>query len=165
MQLFINNNNIRIEVQADSTKRHKWDGVMSTTDRPKATVVLIKFAGGFGQGKDKKVQDDTTKLYRNAMRLLNQPSTITSANQPRVFTVLTFKTHILFEQLTLVHNQVYVRTRKAEAEVPVTARAFKEAMAQMPSIFAWRNSVLNSVNENVVPNTDCLETMSAASTP
>lgn len=55
MQLFINNNNIRIKIQADSTKRHKWDGVISTTDRPKATVVLIEFAGGFGQGKDKEV--------------------------------------------------------------------------------------------------------------
>ena len=99
----------RIEIEAPDNKRHKWDGLMNTTNKLTATVMLIEFVGGFSYEKDTKCLTDTKKIYRNALRILNSDNSCACLDHPRIFTVLTVNNRFFFESLTQVNDKIYVR--------------------------------------------------------
>ncbi|KAG0183913.1 hypothetical protein DFQ28_000497 [Apophysomyces sp. BC1034] len=105
----------RIEVEAEGTKRYKWDGILQNVDDDddKATVMLADFAGGFSKHDENKMRRDSEKVYRNTTHLLSKR--ISSYHRrPCIFIVLTHDRTICFESLALVTNLAYVRTRTAE---------------------------------------------------
>jgi hypothetical protein len=62
----------RIEVKVEGINFHKCDGIMSIMDDcEKSTMMLVKFAYGFGERDAKKLQSDTDKIHPNAARLLS----------------------------------------------------------------------------------------------
>ncbi|PHZ14891.1 uncharacterized protein RHIMIDRAFT_107424 [Rhizopus microsporus ATCC 52813] len=156
-----------IEVEAEGTKRHKWDGVLQNVndDDDKATVMLIEFAGGFGNQNAKKLENDTEKVYRNAARLLNRRDSNENC-QPRIFIVLTQDRTIYFESLTLMTNLTYVRTRAAEIQVPYSPDGLKKTIKHMKDVFAWRDSVISSIQEDTASLRDAnLDTNPIPGTP
>ncbi|KAG1150373.1 hypothetical protein G6F37_003638 [Rhizopus arrhizus] len=115
-----------IGIKEDCTKRHKWDGVVSTLGG-KASVMLIEFAGGFVNVDRNKLKNDTIKIYRNAARLLNSKNS-SPENPPSIFVVISHKFKIYFETLTLVTDRAYVRTRTATIDIPFSPNGLKTAM-------------------------------------
>ncbi|RCH79206.1 hypothetical protein CU098_006683 [Rhizopus stolonifer] len=152
-----------IEIEDGSTKRHKWDGVVSILDG-KAAVMLIEFAGGFANVDQNKLENDTIKIYRNATRLLNSKNS-SPENPPSIFVVISHHFKIYFETLTLVTDRAYVRSRKATLHVPYSPSSLKTAMEQLPTVFAWRDMVIASVKNTVTLDNSNLKTIPVPSTP
>jgi hypothetical protein len=148
---------LRIEIEEDRTKRHKWDGVMNHVDS-KAAVMLVIFAGGFVNVDPNKLLSDTIKTYRNAARLLNSKDSDTK-HPPCMFVVISHHFKVYFECLTLDTDRVYVRTRKATLDVPYSPGGLKTAMKQFPNVFSWRNAVIDSVKNAVSFNNANIETI------
>ncbi|KAI7848457.1 hypothetical protein BDC45DRAFT_523239 [Circinella umbellata] len=132
-----------IGIESDATKRHKWDGVMITNKKPNATIMTIEFAGRFGNEKERENVSDFQKVYRNALRVFNPDSPSASAPYPRIFTVLTSHNKVFFESLVQIDNEVYVRRRSAELTLPTSFSSFQDAVEALPSIFTWRDAVVN----------------------
>ncbi|KAL1933498.1 hypothetical protein VTP01DRAFT_7588 [Rhizomucor pusillus] len=103
-------------------------------------------------------------VYRNAFRILNEPCT-NNSKQPRIFVVLTHNRKIYFERLILVTDLVYIRTRKAELDVPFSPKGLKDAMQEMAKVFAWHNAVISSLDKIVLPRNCSLDTLAVPSTP
>ncbi|KAI7849436.1 hypothetical protein BDC45DRAFT_520769 [Circinella umbellata] len=136
-----------IEIEADAAKRHKWDGSMTTSKKPKATIMMIKFTDGFAYEKETKNISDTQKVYRNALRVVNSNSPNACSPHPRIFTVLTIDNKIYFESLTQVDNEVYIRKRSTEVVLPASFSGFLKAVSILPSVFSWRNAVMDYVSK------------------
>lgn len=70
---------------------------------------------------------DTVKVYINAARVINElASKIRKRKTPKVFIVLSHKTKLSFETLTLIDDCTCVRTRHAKIKAPThtwTAKA------------------------------------------
>lgn len=64
------------------------DGVVRILD-DEAAVMLIEFAGGFVNDDKHKLENDTTKIYRNASRLINSKNS-SSENPPSIFVVINY---------------------------------------------------------------------------
>lgn len=120
--------------------------------------MLIEFAGSFTNYDPNKLNTDTTKIYRNAARFLNNKNS-TPDHQPRIFVVLSHNYKVYFECITLVSDRDYVRTRKAVMDVPYSPNGLEITMKQFPDVFAWRNDVISSFEEKVAPNNTNLETL------
>lgn len=154
---------LRIEIEEDGTKRHKWDGVMNHVDS-KAAVMLIEFAGGFVHVDSNKLLSDTIKTYRNTARILNSKNSDTK-HPPCMFVVISHHFKVYFECLTFVTDRVYVRTRKATLDIPYSPGGLKTAVKQFPDVFSWRNTVIGSVKNAVSFNNANIETIPVPSTP
>ncbi|KAG2213462.1 hypothetical protein INT47_009136 [Mucor saturninus] len=77
-----------IEFEDGVTKRHNWDGVVTILD-DKAAVMMIEFAGGFVDDDQYKLENSTTRIYRNASRLINSRNS-SSENPPSIFVVINY---------------------------------------------------------------------------
>ena len=116
---------------------------MITNKKPKATVMMIEFAGGFGNEEESKNDSDLKKIYRNALRVVNASSRSACGPYPRIFIVLTSHNKVFFESLVQVDNEVYVRRRSAELTLPTSFSSFQDAVEALPSMFSWRDAVVN----------------------
>ncbi|KAI7849437.1 hypothetical protein BDC45DRAFT_540158 [Circinella umbellata] len=136
-----------IEIEANVTKRHKWDGLMTTGKKPKATIMMIEFTDGLGYEKETKNISNTQKVYCNALRVVNSNSSNACSHHPRIFTVLTIDDKIYFESLTQVDNEVYIRKRSIEIVLPTSFSGLLEAVSILLSVFSWRNAVMDYVSK------------------
>lgn len=134
-------------------------------DDDKVTVMLVEFAGGLENRNANKLENDTEKVYGNAARLLNKRDS-NKRCQLRISIVLTQDRTIYFESLMLVTKLTYIRTRVAEIQVPYSPDGLKKAMKHMKDVFAWRDSVISSIQEGTASLRDAnLDTIPTPGTP
>ncbi|KAG1138494.1 hypothetical protein G6F37_010782 [Rhizopus arrhizus] len=157
------------EIQTNFTNRHLFDGVIFY-DGILEPMALAEFGGA--KCTDDKVNGDTLKVYRNALRILNEISAKTKKGEtPKVFIVLFHKAILRFETLALLDNCMYVRTRHAKIRSPRTPEELKLFFPELRKAISWRDALVQNVDHLHIDSSegsspDCTyETSSVCSTP
>jgi hypothetical protein len=157
------------EIQTNFTNRHLFDGVIFY-DGILEPMALAEFGGA--KCSDDKVNSDTLKIYRNALRILNEIAAKTKHGEtPKVFIVLFHKAILRFETLLLLDNCTYVRARHAKIQSPKTPEELKLIFPELKKAISWRDALVQSIAHLHIDSSegsspDCTyETSSVCSTP
>jgi hypothetical protein len=157
------------EIQSNYTKSHLFDGIVFYK-KFKEPIALAEFGGALCD--DKKTENDTVKVYRNACRVINELAAKTKKRQiPTVFIVLFHQSKLRFESLKLIDDSIYVRTNHAKIVTPTSPEEISAIFTEMPKVFGWRDAMIeNGVNlydgnSNTSTPNCTFDTSSVASTP
>ncbi|KAG1170798.1 hypothetical protein G6F46_004136 [Rhizopus delemar] len=133
-------------------------------------MALAEF--GCAKCSDNKVNSDTLKVYRNALRILNELAAKTkNGKTPKVFIVLFHKAILRFETLLLLDNCMYVHTRHAKIQFPKTPEELKLVFPELKKAISWRDALVQNIDHLHMDSSegsspDCTyETSSVCSTP
>jgi hypothetical protein len=128
------------EIQTQITNRHLFDAVIFYKVM-KEPMALGEFAGPM-QNND-KTDHDTVKVYRNAMRVVNEIATKTQNGKiPRVYIILFHKGKLLFETLALIDNSTYVRTRHGMIKAPKTPDELKLVFTKISKVLSCGDTLV-----------------------
>ncbi|KAG1489390.1 hypothetical protein G6F47_004569 [Rhizopus delemar] len=112
-----------LEVEANSLKRHKLDGIgFPSMNKCRVDTFLLELSDGTA-ANDQKIGDGLIKLSGSSVHVLNAISN----HLYNRFTLHTYRCHysnktISFELLTLVDNSTYVRQRHCRLSLPENDR-------------------------------------------
>ena len=133
----------RLEVGTENLKRHKWEGLGFAKNKNQEIVSFLLELSGGTSAKDKKVQIDELKLYRNAQRAANVVSSYLGDQHPiRTFCCQFHNKVLYFESRTLVDNQKYIRQRHAQIKIPQNGQEPKDLLGKMHLVFGWRDAIV-----------------------
>lgn len=136
----------------------------------KGLIALAEFGGSLCDNK--KTEDDTVKVYRNACHVINELAAKTKRNQvPAVFIVVFHQFKLRFESLKLIDDNIYVRANHAKIATPTSPERISAIFTEMFIILGWSDAMIgNGVNlydgDSNTSTPNCtFDTSSLASTP